>query len=156
MSGGGGGGTQEVTRMELVEFTSLIQIQIWPSEGRTQHRDNGSCPSALSLKPHNSLSLCMSLAPLERDKNSSRVFPCGLRVAAVERASGLVQVGQGKVSGSCQGGMSGLHQVNADTDLASWEEDSTQGQWRQCHTTQFLPVFLWNPPKLLSLHQSPR
>lgn len=68
-----GADSQGVFRLELVEFTRLMQIHIWQSWRRAQHRDNGSHPCTLSLKvtqlsffpyvsgtPPESLSLCQS------------------------------------------------------------------------------------------------
>lgn len=34
----GGVGSQGVTRLELADFTILMQIQIWPCMGKAQHR----------------------------------------------------------------------------------------------------------------------
>ena len=58
----------EMVRVKLVEFTRLMQIQIWPCGWKVQYKDHGGCPSSPSLKPHNLVSPCMSLWPPELDK----------------------------------------------------------------------------------------
>lgn len=49
-----------VISVERVVFTRLIQIQIWPCGKSALQRNDVSVPPALSLKPHNSIFLCVS------------------------------------------------------------------------------------------------
>lgn len=84
--------SQGVTKVGQVLLTGITQIQIWLCEGRIQHREDGICSPAvweedsihgqlllfwggingnvsfsvalaLTLKPHNLVSSCMSLVP---------------------------------------------------------------------------------------------
>lgn len=61
------GGFQEDIRVELVEFTSLNQIKIWPHRGRDQDRNSvWLCgKTAHALKSDNSVSLCVVSLPAE-------------------------------------------------------------------------------------------
>lgn len=43
----GGAGSHGVIRVEPMEFTRLIQTEIWLYWKRAQHRDNRACPSSL-------------------------------------------------------------------------------------------------------------
>lgn len=123
-------------------------------------------PPAFALKPHKTQFFpeCFwrTWSLMEFLESFLRKIACEPRLVGTDRAWGHVQVGQGHVSRSHQGGASRGHLANVDSDQAVCREGSTQGRSRSSlqaspYTTELsFSLYVSGTPQAAVPSRSPR